>query len=320
MKKALLIGIDNYPGENKLVGCVKDAEKMANILGRHEDGSPNFDCKLHTSSDKVISQVFIREQIKNLFQDEAECVLFYFSGHGYENDLGGYLVPQGFSRNNEGIPFTDLLTFANHALEKKTIREVVIILDCCHSGHMGNTPFVGTSSSLLPKGLSILTASTAKQYAATKKTGSVFTKTVIESLTGGNSDLLGNITVADIYRYSDQMLTPWEQRPMFKAHVQSMTVIRKSSPKIPVWMIRKLITYFKVTVDEFQLDPSFEPSHEPEHKEHEEIFSHLQAMRAVGLVEPVGAEHLYFAAIHSKRCKLTSLGRFYWKLVENGKI
>jgi len=40
-------------------------------------------------------------------------------------------------------------------------------------------------------------------------------------------------------------------------------------------------------------------------------------MARIGLVEPVGAEHMYFAAIESKSCALTAVGRHYWNLIKN---
>lgn len=43
-KKALIIGIDDYPG-SPLHGCVKDAEEIAGLLEDNGDGSPNFEVK-----------------------------------------------------------------------------------------------------------------------------------------------------------------------------------------------------------------------------------------------------------------------------------
>jgi len=48
MKKALIVGIDNYSGAS-LTGCVNDANAMANVLETNGDGSPNFSIKLITS-------------------------------------------------------------------------------------------------------------------------------------------------------------------------------------------------------------------------------------------------------------------------------
>lgn len=318
-RKALIIGIDDYPEPSKLVGCVLDAKNMANLLARHADGSPNFSCMLYTSADKEITQVFLRRRITDLFQSEAECVLFYFSGHGYESS-GGYLVTQDYIKNNVGVSFDEMLKLANLALESGIIQEIIIILDCCHSGHMGNGPMTGKTNAQLAEGLSILTASMPDQYAVGRRSGGIFTKKVQEALKGGNSDILGNVTVADVYRYADLTLSYWEQRPMFKSHVQGMAVLRKCIPKLHAWIIRKLMDYFAPITSEYSLDPSYEPTHQPEDKEHEEIFSHLLILGTAGLVEPVDAENLYSAAVHSKTCRLTSLGRLYWRQVEAGKV
>jgi len=40
----------------------------------------------------------------------------------------------------------------------------------------------------------------------------------------------------------------------------------------------------------------------------------------VGLVVPVGAEHMYFAAMESKYCKLTALGYHYWHLAKEHNL
>lgn len=45
MKKALIVGIDNYLKVSDLNGCVNDAHDVANVLSRNADGSLNFDIK-----------------------------------------------------------------------------------------------------------------------------------------------------------------------------------------------------------------------------------------------------------------------------------
>ena len=55
-------------------------------------------------------------------------------------------------------------------------------------------------------------------------------------------------------------------------------------------------------------------------KEHEEIFSILQKYVKLNLVVPVGEDHMYYAAIHYKSCKLTAQGQHYWDLAKRGTI
>jgi hypothetical protein len=45
MKRALIIGIDDYPTA-PLSGCVNDADAIANTIERNGDGSPNFSVHL----------------------------------------------------------------------------------------------------------------------------------------------------------------------------------------------------------------------------------------------------------------------------------
>lgn len=45
-----------------------------------------------------------------------------------------------------------------------------------------------------------------------------------------------------------------------------------------------------------------------------EQFTILQALNKVYLVTPVGADHMFDAAVGSKYCRLTAAGRYYWRL------
>ncbi|WP_380941490.1 hypothetical protein [Sphingomonas floccifaciens] len=50
------------------------------------------------------------------------------------------------------------------------------------------------------------------------------------------------------------------------------------------------------------------------------IFKGLQACNRNGLVVPVGTEHMYYAAIESRSCRLTAIGAHYRKLAETKRI
>mgnify|MGYP003580945337 CR=1 FL=1 len=93
MKRALIVGIDAY--ENApLKGCVGDARSMSDVLSCHQNGSPNFDCETLVAPDSEITKPVLKQKIEELFAHEADMALFYFSGHGAVNNLGGYLVTQ----------------------------------------------------------------------------------------------------------------------------------------------------------------------------------------------------------------------------------
>ena len=50
------------------------------------------------------------------------------------------------------------------------------------------------------------------------------------------------------------------------------------------------------------------------------VFKDLQKMEGVGLVVPVGEEHMYYAAMNSTACRLTALGAQYWRLAKEKKL
>jgi len=143
---------------------------------------------------------------------------------------------------------------------------------------------------------------------------------VCDALNGGASDVLGNVTVAAVYSYVDQTLGAWEQRPLLKAHVSRLIPIRRCNPLVDRGILRLLPTYFHDPDFEFNLDPSFEPTEDTKNKENQKIFSNFQELRDAGLLVAVDADHLYYAAMNSKSCKLTRLGQFYWNLAKGGKL
>ncbi|MBA7569053.1 hypothetical protein ES708_10790 [subsurface metagenome] len=314
-KLALLVGIDDYPS-SPLSGCVNDAARMHDILCRHHDGSLNFECRKLVSSEEKVDGARLKSALHSLFSRPAEVAIFYFAGHGTVNNLGGYLVTQDAKRYNEGVSMGDVLTEAN----KSPAQERIIILDCCHSGALGQLPAIDNDTAMLKAGVSVLSASRETESALEVAGGGLFTSLVCATLEGGAADVCGKVTVAAIYAYADEALGGWDQRPLFKCHVSKLVSLRNCPPAVDPKVLRLLPKYFESPTAEYPLDPSYEPDEEPSHPEHEEIFGHLQKLRDARLVLPVGEKHLYYAAINSRSCRLTALGAYYWHLGKSGKI
>jgi hypothetical protein len=319
VRRALLVGVDDYTSA-PLAGCVNDANALAALLGKHHDGSPNFDIKLLTAPSDQITRAELRKNIEQLLKAPADVALFYFSGHGTENNLGGFLVTQDATRYDEGVALTDVLAFANQS----SVSEVVILLDSCHSGALGQVPAIQNDKANIREGVSILTASRSSEVAIETGGMGLFTSLVVAALDGGAADAIGRVTVASVYAYVDESLGSWDQRPLFKSHVSTLIPLRNAKPAIDVTILRQLPEWFPQPDVEFDLDPSYEPDKhgatEPTNEEHERIFGCLQKCRAAKLVEPVGEEHMYYAAMNSKSCRLTPLGRHYWRLANEGRI
>lgn len=318
MRRALVVGIDDYPF-GPLGGCVADAQALTALLDRHDDGTKNFDVRTLLGPPETITRPVLREAITELFSQPAEVALFYFSGHGSENDLGGYLVTTDARAYDEGVPMADVVTLAN----KNVVSETVIIFDCCHSGHLGNDPIGPRDANVraeMAEGVSILTAGRSTEPAIEAGGRGVFTTLLCSALDGGAADVLGESKMASIYSYIDESLGPWQQRPLFKTHVSSLLSLRKSTPSLALEKLRRIVKFFPAQDSQFSLDPSFERTDESANRDKVEMFDLLAAYRNARLVEVATHEHLYFAAIHSGAVQLTPLGRHYWRLVEENRL
>jgi hypothetical protein len=315
MRKALVVGINDYPNA-PLRGCVNDANAIASIFETHGDGSPNFGIKLIASPSETVTRAKLKGEIEALFSGDPEIALLYFSGHGVINSLGGYIVTTDFKKYDEGVSMDDILKLANQSKAK----DKIIILDCCHSGAFGSPTIVGSNIAQLSEGLSVLTASRDSESALEINGCGIFTALVVNALQGGAADLRGHITPGSIYSYVDQALGPWDQRPIFKTNVTRFTSLRTIAPPVPLATLRKLIVYFPTPQDAHALDPSYEFTEPTANPDKVAIMKDLQQFASVGLVLPVGEEHMYFAAKNSKSCRLTAPGFQYWRLVKEKRV
>jgi hypothetical protein len=181
----------------------------------------------------------------------------------------------------------------------------------------------------LSDGLTILTASTAEQYATEKNKSGIFTTLFVDALQGSAADLVGNVTPGSVYTHIDQSLGAWQQRPVFKTNVTRFVSLRKVPPAVALADLKRLIEFFPLPEMHVQLDPTWEPEEigrpakvPPPNQANTINFALLQRLNRVGLVVPHGASkpNMFHAAMESKTCKLTVLGEHYRRLVETKRI
>ena len=323
-RKALVVGIDEY-ASSPLYGCVADANAVAEVLGKNGDGSPNFSIHLERN---VECPFELKRMIEDCFSGDPEIALLYFAGHGGRCDV----TKNGFILSGKGYPggqlsLDEILAIANSSKAKNR----VILLDSCNSGCMGTPGVLGGTSCLLGEGLTILSACCSNECAEELNGCGTFTSLLVDALNGGAADVMGHVTPGGVYAYIDKALGPWDQRPVFRTNVNSFISLRKVVSQVPDSVLRQLPSLFDAPGAQLSLDPSFEPTNSPDWEEHRivepyatrdnmEKFKILQQLEGIGLVRPVGAEHMYFAAMESKSCELTALGKQYWRLADTGKI
>jgi uncharacterized caspase-like protein len=320
MKRALVVGLNDYPNGNALSACVSDAVAVAQRLERHGNGDKNFDV---VSVYGKCSRDDLKSAIQKCFENTADVALFYFSGHGMLDSFGGHIVTTDNSSCD--LSLREILEVVNAS----TATNKVVILDSCFSGNMGNqtrTPDVTSISN----GVTILTACMQEQTAIENREHGVFTELLLAALDGEAADLMGNITPGGIYAFIDKSLGAWEQRPVFKTNVTTFSPLRKVKAPIDTQILRNLATYFQTAESPFALDPSYEYTNKQSvpHEviepyatvENTHIMKELQQLERVGLVVPCGTEHMYYAAMESKSCQLTAVGKHYWRLAKNNRI
>ena len=317
-RAALVVGIDDYANFSSLHGCVNDVDAIHGLLSRNADQSINFESRQLTSRQRSdVLAANLRASLEDLFTNkDVETALFYFAGHGMRmSGSHGHLCTADGSNGMPGIALNQVLGLANASPATNRF----VILDCCHAGSIrdlvaaeGNAP--------LSEGVAILAACRDDQYAQESGGRGLFTSLLNDALDGGAADVRGQVTIGSVYAYVDELLSVWNQRPLFLASLPRFIALRKASPAISDDNLRRLASMFPDPTMHFPLDPSFEYTDSSAKKEHVEVFRILQQMRAARLVVPVKVEHMYDAAMQSGACQLTPLGQFYWRQTKEGRI
>ena len=163
-RKALLVGINDYPGaQNDLQGCVNDITNVYDILVKYFSFLP---ADIVLLSDSRARKSAIIDGLKNMFAGgrDGDTLVFHFSGHGSQvPDVEGdekdgrdeVICPFDFDWESGFIKDDDLAgLFAS--FPKGVCLEV--ILDSCHSG-TGTREIIVDKHSLPAGGLASLDAS-----------------------------------------------------------------------------------------------------------------------------------------------------------------
>jgi hypothetical protein len=289
-------------------------------LGRHWNGDPNFNCTTITTDEKDVGEGDLRVAIRSLMGNAhaGDDLLFYFSGHGVVSDGDGYLVTQDAEPDRPGYPMAQLLRHAN----RSEADSVLIVLDGCQSGEMGNTGDArDVNQATLSEGVTILSASSPTQESREGQDFSLFTELVLDALEGGAADVRGNVSAASVYAYAEQVLGPWQQRPMYKSYARQLAPIRRCKPSVDDQVLRQIPKLFKGPDMAVSMDPSWEHTKtEVCIAENVEKFDMFKKLRNGRLLTTKDNDDLYFVALNSKKAMLTPMGKLYWQLAKKGSI
>ncbi|MEX2553527.1 MAG: caspase family protein [Actinomycetota bacterium] len=333
MKRALLVGVDEYPTLSSLTGCVSDATALDELLARNSDGSPNWHTELLTGNALTISVTrdSLRHALLDLFSNARDAhLLFFFAGHGALTPWGADLVTQDAAPNSLGVSMNDLITLANDS----PALTVTLLLDCCFSGDAGNSPAFQTSGVadsfrlgrvVLRENVTVMAASRATEVAAEVGDHGAFTRVLLDGLEGGATDHRGNVTALSLYGYVSAAFGAWDQRPVLKAYLIDPPVLRVGPPWLDPELLRRLPDHFPTENHRLQLTPAHEGDGRPladgeAGTFEQQQFDYLGRLRNANLVTTDNRRDHYWVAMENGFVYLTSLGRYFWRLASRGLL
>jgi len=328
-RRALIIGINSYDNASNLSACVADAEAMAKVLSRHKDRRLNFECKIlpdRTERGNKITRSALRAVCRNLFTGFRGDVLLYFSGHGVLTDFGGWLCTTDATKDDWGVPMQEIVKMATDS----PASDVLIMLDCCHSGDFANPSLMqrgGNPLAVLRENMTVFAASQGTEVSVEAGGHGLFTAAVLDALNGGAADHMGWVTAPSIYSYVEHRFGSWDQRPVYKSNATGVFVVRECEPLIDRLKLHRITELFPTQDYRYQLDPEFEPEdehgnlHEPVNQAKVEIAQLFKNYRDAGLLKAcVPNEQFFWVARRSHSVELTARGKEYWWLVKNQMI
>lgn len=327
MKRALLIGVDDYPSLRSLAGCVADATALSDLLARDADGTPNWRIELLTSDagPDAVTRDSLRRALTVLFANARDAdLLFYFAGHGARTPWGADLVTQDAVAHSLGVSMNDLVTLANDS----PARSVTLLLDCCFSGDAGDTPGLqaaGVAASfrldkaVLRENVTIMAASRATEVSREVVGHGAFTRVLLDGLAGGATDHRGNVTALSLYPFVSAAFDAWEQRPVLKTYVTEPAVLRVGPPWLDPELLRDLPRHFPTEDYRLQLSPGHEGEGRPLPPDNpgtfeQQQFDYLGRLRNANIVTTDTRRDHYWVAMDRGHVYLTPLGRYFWRL------
>lgn len=223
-----MIGIDHYRENlyDSLPGCVEEAKALKELLQTNANGDDNVpESQIQCLFNEKATLPAIEKAVRKLLIGAPELVIFYFSGHGYFSETGGYLVTFDGKPYVRGFPMNSLI----HLARISDAENVIIIIDCCHAGAAGTEEFIsGKELAKIPEKVSIISASTANQKAQMKNRASIFTRVLIQGLKGRAADAKGYITVPRLYDFISKEFASYSQNPQLKVFLSQSYPIRNS--------------------------------------------------------------------------------------------
>jgi hypothetical protein len=245
----LIVAVAQYAdgGLPQLPAVRRDAEHLRSTLENNADGGVH---RMHWLCDGQATRPAILKKLEDIASQAGatDQVVIYFAGHGWrDRDTAGrgwryYLIPYEAtfaSAAGQGIEMAELRS----ALGALPAREVVLILDCCYSGGMANSPWASEALDELVQGWRsyyVMAASRGYEEAGEDEAGGFFTRALCDALdgVGVTPDDLGRISAQKAWSHAADLV---RVRAARRGHQQVSVSSGISSPIYLTCVRRNLV-------------------------------------------------------------------------------
>ncbi len=236
VKFALIIAIPQYDNFKPLPKTTQDGETIAQQLRTYGDyritrlpAKGNADTADYEMKAGRVTVDQLYDTLK-LFLNEiakGQAALIYFTGHGFTCDRfdeqEGFLATSNTQVTVEnkkivdqtnGFPLTRLASL----IQKANLSELVLLLDCCHSGNFIETRLMRGSLKTFEHKQNYYLITACRSYETAKSIRkdehSVFSGAVIEGLSSQNADEQGKISCDRLFDYINTQIGGKLQSPL----------------------------------------------------------------------------------------------------------
>ncbi len=241
-RDALIVGINQYQALPGLNAPAEDAEAVAARLQTQGEFRVQRLPEVIKNKRPIVGHRLgvttqaLESLLVQLFKPKGKNVpntaLFYFSGHGLQREAGiqeGYLATSDTdpNRGNFGIS----LNWLRRLLQQSPVRQIVVILDCCHSGEL--LTFRDADPGARP-GIDRLFMAASREYEsayeALEGKHSIFTQALLSGLNPYEQEG-GKVSSYALTEHISQQLRGELQQPLFESSGSEIVLTRVSGLK-----------------------------------------------------------------------------------------
>ncbi|MEM9149164.1 MAG: caspase family protein [Cyanobacteria bacterium P01_F01_bin.3] len=241
-RDALIVGINQYRSLPALNAPAADAEAVAARLQTQGEFRVQRMPEVIKNKTATVGQrrgvttQMLEDALVQLFKPKGKNVpntaIFYFSGHGLQRDAGiqeGYLATSDVDPDSGNFGIS--LNWLRRLLQQSPVRQIVVILDCCHSGELLTFRDADPGARA---GIDRLFMAASREYESAYESlegkHSIFTQALLSGLNPYTQDG-GKVNSYSLTEHVSQQLRGELQQPLFESSGSEIVLTRVSGLK-----------------------------------------------------------------------------------------